>query len=854
MKIKSITFAITMLLLTSGGRLLSAQELTTMGTDFWVAPNYSLCMRLELCDIQIIDLAFLLVGPRNCTAYISNPHTDFDTSLSITPGAVSYVKIYDLHLPASTDTLATCGFHITSTDSISVYAYAIHFSSDATNVLPTHALKSDYIIQTYPSPSESQVPNNDHSNPSSNFTIVATEDSTYVTILLNGATIAGDTTGDVLSVFIPQAGLCRQVVSTLNSDLSGTRVTASGGKRIAVFQGNDRPYNIGTTNIPPHLYEQAIPTAYWGRHFFAHNNSPDSNIVRITSLANNCLISVNNHYVTTIGERETYEYTISGNRMMDYINTSQPSCVGLYTTQLDWQHHIFPEMLIVPPFEQASEGVVFGISRPIQNLLPTSLAEQIHIITKSNEIQFIQLDSNDISNHFSPIDVNPAFSYARFIVDSGAHTLYTTDGNGFVAWIHDTNYIWFSSLYSVGTALRDAQNSLTIGNTTHACWIDTVEICINNDITMSVESLYGFDSVQWLLGDGYNATSGQITHSFTQTGRYGVRAIVFASCDGCYRQIDTLTSTIAVFDPDTTYADTTICSNTFIWQDSTYHEGDRITTMYQNRHGCDSLIISTLHFRDPSYSVLDTLYACDSLLFYGTWYTQNGLVSHDTLTNAAGCDSALCYYVVINTQRSYSVADTIYGCDSLLLDNIWYFQDTSLAFDTLTAANSCDSILFHAIAINDSYYSTQNINIRDTAELVWIDGNTYTESTDEPFVVLQAHNGCDSTVHLHLTVLPTPRPQPLDSTAIWVPNVFTPDEDINSQFKIFCNDIISAEVSVFNRWGLHICTFDGLTESWDGTMKGTACPQGTYVYIIEYTSRTRPQYTQRKIGTVTLVR
>ena len=843
-----------MLLLSFNGGWLSAQQLTTMGTDFWVAPNYTLCMRGEHCNSQIIDMAFILVGPRNCTAYISNPHTDFDTSLSITPGAVSSVKIYDLHLPASTDTLATCGFHITSTDSISVYAYALHFSSDATNVLPTHALRSDYILQTYPSPSESQVPNNDHSNPSSNFTIVATEDSTYVTILLNGATIAGDTTGDVLSVFIPQAGLCRQVVSTLNSDLSGTRVTASGGKRIAVFQGNDRPYNIGTTNIPPHLYEQAIPTAYWGRHFFAHNNSPDSNIVRITSLANNCLISVNNHYVTTIGERETYEYTISGNRMMDYINTSQPACVGLYTTQLDWQHHIFPEMLIVPPFEQASEGVVFGISRPIQNLLPTSLAEQIHIITKSNEIQFIQLDSNDISNHFSPIDVNPAFSYARFIVDSGAHTLYTTDGDGFVAWIHDTNYVWLSSLYSVGTALRDAQNSLTIGNTTHACWIDTVEICINNDITMSVESLYGFDSVQWLLGDGYNATSGQITHSFTQTGRYGVRAIVFASCDGCYRQIDTLTSTIAVFDPDTTYADTTICSNTFIWQDSTYHDGDRITTVYQNRHGCDSLIISTLHFRNPSYSVIDTLYACDSLLFYGVWYSQNGLVSHDTLTNAAGCDSALCYYVVINTQRSYSIVDTIYGCDSLLLDNIWYFQDTSLAFDTLTGANRCDSILMHAIIINHSYDKTEHLYIRDTATLTWIDGNTYSESTDSPYVVLQAANGCDSTIHLHLIVLPTMHPDAIDSTAIWVPNAFTPGEDINNCFRILCNDIISAEVSVFNRWGLHICTFDGLTDSWDGTYKGAPCPQGAYVYLITYTTVSQPSHPQRVKGTVLLLR
>ena len=224
-------------------------------------------------------------------------------------------------------------------------------------------------------------------------------------------------------------------------------------------------------------------------------------------------------------------------------------------------------------------------------------------------------------------------------------------------------------------------------------------------------------------------------------------------------------------------------------------------------------------------------------------YTSGAYTAGGTLSETS--------YLCIN-DTTYT--DTIYGCDSLLYEGITYYDDDAVPYNILLNAAGCDSILMHAIVIKHSYHKTEEVYIRDTATFTWIDGNTYTESTDEPFVVLQAHNGCDSTVHLHLTVLPTPRPQPLDSTAIWVPNVFTPDEDINSQFKIFCNDIISAEVSVFNRWGLHICTFDGLTESWDGTMKGTACPQGTYVYIIEYTSRTRPQYTKRKIGTVTLVR
>ena len=71
---------------------------------------------------------------------------------------------------------------------------------------------------------------------------------------------------------------------------------------------------------------------------------------------------------------------------------------------------------------------------------------------------------------------------------------------------------------------------------------------------------------------------------------------------------------------------------------------------------------------------------------------------------------------------------------------------------------------------------------------------------------------------------------------------------------VFCNDIITAEVSIFNRWGLHITTFDGLADSWDGTYKGTPCPQGAYVYLITYTTKSRPQYKQNKTGTILLIR
>ena len=110
-----------------------------------------------------------------------------------------------------------------------------------------------------------------------------------------------------------------------------------------------------------------------------------------------------------------------------------------------------------------------------------------------------------------------------------------------------------------------------------------------------------------------------------------------------------------------------------------------------------------------------------------------------------------------------------------------------------------------------------------------------------------------STVHCSRPVVP---PQPVvDSTLLWIPNVFTPNRSENKVFKIFSHDIIEATVKIFDRWGGLITTFDGLTQSWDGTNHwGTDCPQGTYVYRIEYRTRLTPTELHTLAGSVTLLR
>ncbi|MHC1708503.1 MAG: gliding motility-associated C-terminal domain-containing protein [Bacteroidales bacterium] len=93
-----------------------------------------------------------------------------------------------------------------------------------------------------------------------------------------------------------------------------------------------------------------------------------------------------------------------------------------------------------------------------------------------------------------------------------------------------------------------------------------------------------------------------------------------------------------------------------------------------------------------------------------------------------------------------------------------------------------------------------------------------------------------------------------------IPNVFTPNSDnFNDRFiPSPIGDIVNYKIDIYNRWGKLVYSSVDLEEGWDGTMlnQGSLCPDGTYFYIINYTSITYPNnYSENKAsGSVTLLR
>ena len=71
----------------------------------------------------------------------------------------------------------------------------------------------------------------------------------------------------------------------------------------------------------------------------------------------------------------------------------------------------------------------------------------------------------------------------------------------------------------------------------------------------------------------------------------------------------------------------------------------------QTAAGCDSVLILDLTINSSYTAPIDTLIACDSLVWQGTTYTTSGIY-YDSLQTVSGCDSILILDLTINNTIS----------------------------------------------------------------------------------------------------------------------------------------------------------------------------------------------------------
>ncbi len=147
---------------------------------------------------------------------------------------------------------------------------------------------------------------------------------------------------------------------------------------------------------------------------------------------------------------------------------------------------------------------------------------------------------------------------------------------------------------------------------------------------------------------------------------------------------------------------------------------------------------------------VDTLMTCDSITWLdGNTYYADDSTASVTFKNQFGCDSVIDLRLQVN-YSSFTI-DNQQACDSYTwMDSVTYTNSTDTPSVYFTNSFGCDSLIQLDLIVHQS---TQTTDVQLACDsLVWLDGNTYYNSTDTPLVSLQSTAGCDSVVRLDLTV------------------------------------------------------------------------------------------------------
>ncbi|MEM6318586.1 MAG: SdrD B-like domain-containing protein [Bacteroidota bacterium] len=166
--------------------------------------------------------------------------------------------------------------------------------------------------------------------------------------------------------------------------------------------------------------------------------------------------------------------------------------------------------------------------------------------------------------------------------------------------------------------------------------------------------------------------------------------------------------------------------------------------------GCDSIIILTLDVLQPVQTVLtEEICDGDSYTFDNQDLTIAGTY-RDTLTAANSCDSIIVLTLNVVDEVTTALSAAICSDDTYIFDE-QILTTTGVYIDTLTAASGCDSIITLTLTVNPSTTATVAYEgCENDGYSVTVGGTIYDENNPTGTEVLTNANGCDSTVTVNL--------------------------------------------------------------------------------------------------------
>lgn len=576
----------------------SYSQYTTTGTDFWVSfhENFG-------TDANPILYITSDVG---ATGTVSIPGTGWTQNFTV--GVNASVNV---NLPANsaiiynTNTVLNRGVRVTSSTPIAVYAAnQRNASSDATLVLPTHALGDTYIVNTYST----------FSSYSSQFVVVGVEDNTSIEIIPSANLIGGVGAGVPFSITLNEGQV--YFVQSMG-DLTGTIVRATSlgvCNDFAVFAGN-RCANVPLScQYCDHLYEQMIPTKAWGQEYITVPlMTRNGDQYRIMAYEDNTTVNINGGANISLNATDFHEVYLQPS---SHIVADKPISVAQYSrgTTCDGVTSD-PFMIMLSPIEQTLDYIVFqAFSTNVINQFYTN------IVTKTAHTGQVLLNGATIPN-WTTVPSNPQYSYARRSIAQGTYVLESPEG--ILATVYGFGNA-DSYGYQAGANIQPLNVSFDIIIDGEPIAFDVFQDSLNcqqsiNGVDFTTDSPNIID-VHWDFGDGNTATGTSVHHSFPTPGWHTV-TMHFTRIESCVEESISMDIFInSLLPPFDFINDTIICNGSpftiypgasdvnYLWQDnstnSTYHvtQSGTYSVTISDDFGCTASATADVEFINFSLS------------------------------------------------------------------------------------------------------------------------------------------------------------------------------------------------------------------------------------------------------------
>lgn len=351
------------------------------------------------------------------------------------------------------ETPAPQHFRVQADDDVTVYALnQAPLTSEAFLILPTDALAEDYVVMSYDTDVGSNTnPSVNSATTPSQFAIVASEDSTDVTVRPSVPTIKNSTMAAVTvrldkgQSYLVQADPRRSI----RGDLTGSIVRAS--KPVAVFSGQMRatvPIEIRSSlQSRDCLIEQMNPVQTWGKSAFVAPFAQPSDdqevgydVFRVVAAFDSTEVFVNEQRRAMLMEGEFYQDKLLG---AYEITTTRPTLTAQFKKSSgipssfpggpgDTTEYGDPLMMLVPPAEQFMNSYRFVSIQSFEyeqvgnrQILTDSVYKEqwLNVVIPDEGIPSLQLDGNSVpAGLFKPI-ASSGFSYASIKMRDGVHNI-----------------------------------------------------------------------------------------------------------------------------------------------------------------------------------------------------------------------------------------------------------------------------------------------------------------------------------------------------------------------------------------------------------------------------------------------